>query len=351
MTIRAALSATKLAAAPGQEVGCDVTVTNAAREPVTADVGVSGPAARWAVVLPASLVVGPGAAARARVIVDVPRANELAGTEHVLVIGVVARDSPTPAVELATRVAVVESRELRASVSPLVVRARGAATYTVTVANRGTGRRRVHLSLAEEGSLGVRLGPAHVEVGAGEEATTTLTVRPRRAFSLSPVRPHRLVVRIEPDVGPALTAAATHFQEPVRWRLAAVVVALGVAMAGVLSAAQDSVRPALPAPRGPAVSTIAASTCTEPVAGGPARVDVVGFAFCQDRLTVAAGTEVVWANADRSPHTATFDGPEDPFDSGLLSQGQEWSRRFDRLGTYQYYCRLHPGMSGTIVVT
>lgn len=354
MTIKAALSAATLAAPPGQEAGCDVHVTNAGRQPVTVDLGVSGPAAAWAVVVPASLVVAPGGSAMARVVVDVPREHILAGTERELAIGVVPRDPPAPAVQLAGRVAVVESRDVRASVTPLVARARGAVTYTVTIANHGTGRRRVALSLPEEDQvgLGIRLAPAQVVVAAGEEATAELTVRPRRAHLGRRARSHRVVVRAEPDAGPVLTAAATHFQEPLRWRAPSVVVALGMAAAGMLSVpAGGGSRPLLPPAAGPAISTIAASACSEPAAGGPARVAVAGFAYCQERLTVAAGTEVVWANADVSRHTATFDGPDDPFDSGLLAQGQEWSRRFERAGTYQYYCRLHPGMSGTIVVT
>lgn len=84
--------------------------------------------------------------------------------------------------------------------------------------------------------------------------------------------------------------------------------------------------------------------------GEPARVAVAGFAFCPAVLTVAAGTEVVWSNADLSPHTVTFDGPDDPFDSGAFGPGASWSHRFDRPGVYQYDCRLHPGMSGTVVV-
>ena len=115
---------------------------------------------------------------------------------------------------------------------------------------------------------------------------------------------------------------------------------LAVALAGCGSSA-----PAMPA-EVPA-STLADSSCPS---GEPARVDIAGFAFCPPVLTVAPGTEVVWANADLSPHTVTFTGDEDPFDSGPLGQGTSWSHRFDRPGVYRYDCRLHPGMSGTVVV-
>jgi plastocyanin len=46
----------------------------------------------------------------------------------------------------------------------------------------------------------------------------------------------------------------------------------------------------------------------------------------------------------------TYDGPDGPVDSGSMVQGQSWSTRFGQAGTYRYYCRFHPGMTGTIVV-
>ena len=79
-------------------------------------------------------------------------------------------------------------------------------------------------------------------------------------------------------------------------------------------------------------------------------LDIVGFAYCPETVTVAAGAEVAWTNADLAPHTVTYDGPEGSVDSGSMVQGQTWSARFGRPGTYRYYCRYHPGMTGTIFV-
>ncbi|MDQ6726568.1 MAG: cupredoxin family copper-binding protein [Actinomycetota bacterium] len=100
----------------------------------------------------------------------------------------------------------------------------------------------------------------------------------------------------------------------------------------------------------PQTSASAGPTCPERSEAEPARVDIVGFAFCPAVLTVPIGSEVRWVNADLSPHTATDDGPDGTIDSGPLAQGQSWSRRFTRPGTYSFYCRLHPGMSGTVIV-
>ncbi|MGH2411881.1 MAG: cupredoxin domain-containing protein [Chloroflexota bacterium] len=47
---------------------------------------------------------------------------------------------------------------------------------------------------------------------------------------------------------------------------------------------------------------------------------------------------------------ATYDGTGFA-NSGLLQQGQRWTIRFTRPGTYKYHCLIHfPGMTGTVVV-
>ena len=91
-------------------------------------------------------------------------------------------------------------------------------------------------------------------------------------------------------------------------------------------------------------------SCQADSTAEPPRLDIAGFAYCPTTLTVAVGVEVAWTNADLAPHTVTYHGPEGPVDSGSMLQGQSWSTVFDRPGTFQYYCRFHPGMTGTIVV-
>lgn len=350
MTLTAVLSTTSLEVAPGHQAGCDVRVRNIGAEPVTVDLSLAGPAAAWAVVLPATLVVAPGGSRQSRLIIDVPRECGLAGSGRDLAVAVTARNSAAPAVGLAGRVAVVDLRDLRATFTPIVARARGAVSYTVTIANHGTGASRVELETGrtEHSAVRVRLSPAQVMVAPGDYATAEVAVRPRRPVLFGAARPHPVVVDARPEDGPPVTATATHFQEPLRWRSRAAVVAV-VAVVAVLLLVTGEDPPAVPAVIAPATSTVAASACSG--LDGATRVDIAGFAFCPALVTVGVGTEVVWANTDLSPHTVTFDGLGDRSDSGLLSQGQTWSRSFDHAGTYQYSCRLHPGMAGTIVVT
>jgi len=92
------------------------------------------------------------------------------------------------------------------------------------------------------------------------------------------------------------------------------------------------------------------SSCQTPPIDQAPVVDISGFAYCPPNRRVTAGVEVVWTNLDLAPHTVTYGGPDGRVDSGSMGQGQRWATRFDLPGTYQYYCRFHPGMTGTIVV-
>ena len=66
-------------------------------------------------------------------------------------------------------------------------------------------------------------------------------------------------------------------------------------------------------------------------------------------LTVKAGTSVTWTNKDASIHTVTSGLPEKGdvgmlFDSSLISPGDTFVHVFDKQGTFDYSCTLHPFM-------
>lgn len=72
------------------------------------------------------------------------------------------------------------------------------------------------------------------------------------------------------------------------------------------------------------------------------------FAYSATPMTVAAGTTVRWTNRDEEPHTVT--ASDGTFASPGLDDGESFSHRFDRPGTYTYFCSLHPHMTGQIIV-
>jgi plastocyanin len=77
-------------------------------------------------------------------------------------------------------------------------------------------------------------------------------------------------------------------------------------------------------------------------------VELNGYKFVPDAVTVKVGTKVTWINKDNAPHTITAD--DGSFDSSSFGKGQSWSRTFDVTGTFTYHCSIHSSMKGTIKV-
>jgi plastocyanin len=77
-----------------------------------------------------------------------------------------------------------------------------------------------------------------------------------------------------------------------------------------------------------------------------------------DELTVAAGSEVTVTNDDTLPHTVTSGtGPTDPnsaqsFDTSLINGGESATLSLAQVaaGQYDYYCLVHPYMTGKLTV-
>ena len=72
-------------------------------------------------------------------------------------------------------------------------------------------------------------------------------------------------------------------------------------------------------------------------------------------ITITAGTTVAWGNDDSAAHTVTSgtptDGPDGIFDSSLFMAGSTFEFTFDDAGTYDYFCMVHPWMTGIINVS
>ena len=77
-------------------------------------------------------------------------------------------------------------------------------------------------------------------------------------------------------------------------------------------------------------------------------VKIDNFAFAPQRIVVQAGTTVTWTNADDAPHTVV--STTKLFKSSALDTEDKFSFTFATPGTYDYFCSLHPHMTGTVVV-
>jgi plastocyanin len=95
----------------------------------------------------------------------------------------------------------------------------------------------------------------------------------------------------------------------------------------------------------------------EAVATGESSVDEVStqvvidnFTFNPPTVTIASGTKVTWVNHDDVPHTATSTAKPRQFHSGTLDTDEKYSYVFTTPGTYDYFCAVHPKMTGRIIV-
>jgi plastocyanin len=70
--------------------------------------------------------------------------------------------------------------------------------------------------------------------------------------------------------------------------------------------------------------------------------------FAPATLTIAPGTTVRWTNKGSHKHTVT--SATGAWDSGDLATDQTFTATFTRTGTFEYFCRHHKDMKGTIVV-
>jgi amicyanin len=93
----------------------------------------------------------------------------------------------------------------------------------------------------------------------------------------------------------------------------------------------------------------AAGTPTvNPPANAPVEVKIDKFNFMPGDLTVAAGTTVTWVNHDDVPHTVRNN--DGTIKSKALDTDDKFSMTFDKPGTYEYFCSIHPKMTAKVVV-
>lgn len=96
--------------------------------------------------------------------------------------------------------------------------------------------------------------------------------------------------------------------------------------------------------------------CNDPVC----HVTMTDLTFTPDTLKVKSDATVVWTNMDTIGHTVTSGSPNDQTKIGLLfgsappviATNTNWEHKFDTTAqTFDYFCQVHPGMVGKIVVS
>ena len=104
----------------------------------------------------------------------------------------------------------------------------------------------------------------------------------------------------------------------------------------------------------PSAFADASVTMTKGSSGGQACVAAKNC-FDPANVTIQPGDHVTWTNDDTASHTVTSGNPNDNvtgtvFDSSLVKAGATFSFQFANAGTYNYFCQVHPWMTGMVTV-
>lgn len=83
-----------------------------------------------------------------------------------------------------------------------------------------------------------------------------------------------------------------------------------------------------------------------------------GVVFVPDTITIKVGETVRWVNNDYSIPFHMFSsvpgsGQTDEFEIEItqLKSGESWEHTFKKTGEYPYFCFIHKGMVGKVIVT
>jgi len=102
--------------------------------------------------------------------------------------------------------------------------------------------------------------------------------------------------------------------------------------------------------------TLGGLTSAQPSHAAGMVVDIKDLAYSPSSIQVAQGDTVTWTNSEEiMPHDVTSGAPGQPdlgllFGSELLLPGQSFAATFPEPGEFVYLCRLHPTMTGVVIV-
>jgi len=82
--------------------------------------------------------------------------------------------------------------------------------------------------------------------------------------------------------------------------------------------------------------------------------EVTNLCFVPSYSTANVGDTITFLNGDDAAHTSTsgtpVTGPDGVWDSGLQQAGVDYSFKADAAGTFDYFCMVHPWMTGQLQI-
>jgi plastocyanin len=83
-----------------------------------------------------------------------------------------------------------------------------------------------------------------------------------------------------------------------------------------------------------------------PAIGAGKTVQAKDDFFSPKTVNVSKGSKVTWKFVGDNPHNVKFKS----FASPIKQQGDTYSHKFTKTGTFKYVCTIHTGMTGKVVV-
>jgi len=80
------------------------------------------------------------------------------------------------------------------------------------------------------------------------------------------------------------------------------------------------------------------------------KVEIEGFQFKPNTVTVKRGSTVTFTNKDATPHTVTPAKGGKFTGTGRLQKNESKQVTFNEVGEQNYYCEIHPSMIGKVKV-
>ena len=132
-----------------------------------------------------------------------------------------------------------------------------------------------------------------------------------------------------------------------------IVTLLSIGALALVAACGGGSTTATGAPASSAPSAAASSggaACAPSDAAPTVTSSMSNIAFAPAAITAKVGDVIGWTNKDTVQHTATL--KSDPTcTTPNIGNGETGSLVFNVAGTYEYFCKIHSSMTGTITVT
>ncbi len=133
-------------------------------------------------------------------------------------------------------------------------------------------------------------------------------------------------------------------------KLSALAVAGALGLVGCGGNSNDSAPASEPGSTAAGEPTTTGDSTTAAEAPTGSKVEIAGLAYAPAQLEVSAGATVVWTNLDQAQHTVTS-SKGDALGSKVLEKGDTYEVELSDPGTLSYFCKIHPFMKATVVVT